>query len=101
MADYKKTKKEKEIKRAIILAYGKNEVGVLFNICKILNDNKISVLDIKQTIVAGYFNLMAMTDITNVKDKMKVKKEFDILAKKLNISINFQLEQTFLAMHQV
>ena len=90
-----------KIKKAIVLVYGVDRTGIIFNVCKILYNFNINILDIDQTVLGGYFNMMAVVDISKVKNVEEVKKGLSLLAKKMKLNINFQLEETFLAMHQL
>ena len=89
------------MKKALIVVYGKDRTGIIYNVTKILFDNNINVLDIKQTIVDGYFNMMTIADVTKSKTLNKVKKALEEYGKKSSLSINFQLEEAFLAMHNL
>ncbi|MDO4409566.1 MAG: ACT domain-containing protein, partial [Eubacteriales bacterium] len=46
------------MKRAIITVVGKDTIGIIAAVCTYLAENKINILDISQTIVQGYFNMM-------------------------------------------
>ena len=89
------------MKKALIVVYGKDRTGIIYNVTKILFDNNINVLDIKQTIVDSYFNMMTIADVTKSKTLNKVKKALEEYGKKSSLSINFQLEEAFLAMHNL
>ena len=51
--------------KVIITVVGKDTVGIIARVCTYLADNKINILDISQTIVSGYFNMMMITDMEN------------------------------------
>ena len=89
------------MKKAIIVVYGKDRTGIIYNVTKILYENNINVLDIKQTIVDGYFNMMTIADITKSKSVGKVKVALEEYGKKTNLNINFQLEDAFTSMHSI
>ena len=97
----KKVTKKNEGEKAIIVVYGKDRTGIIYNITKVLYENNINVLDIKQTVVSGYFNMMAIVDIEKVKDFKPVKQGLDEYSKKSGLNINFQLEDAFNVMHSV
>ena len=42
------------MKKAIIVVYGKDRTGIVYNITKILYENNVNILNIKQTITDGY-----------------------------------------------
>ena len=50
--------------RAIITVVGKDTVGIIAKVCTYLADNQINILDISQTIVQEYFNMMMIVDLT-------------------------------------
>lgn len=89
------------MKKVIIVVYGKDRTGIIYNITKILYENYMNVLDIKQTIVGGYFNMMTVADCSKTKVLSKVKEELDKYSKKANLNINMHLEEAFDAMHSV
>ena len=50
------------MKKTIITVVGKDTVGIIAKVCTYLAENKVNILDISQTIVDGYFNMMMITD---------------------------------------
>ena len=50
------------MKRTIITVVGKDTVGIIAKVCTYLAENGINILDISQTIVQGYFNMMMIVD---------------------------------------
>lgn len=89
------------MKKAIIVVYGKDRTGIIYNVTKILYENNTNVLDIKQTIVDGYFNMMTIADVAKAKSLSKIKDALNTYAKKSSLNINFQLEDAFNAMHNL
>ena len=49
--------------KTIITVVGKDTVGIIARVCTYLAENKINILDISQTIVQGYFNMMMIADM--------------------------------------
>ena len=97
----KTIKKKTKDKKAIIVVYGSDRTGIIYNVTKILYEHNINVLDIKQTVVAGYFSMMAIVDITDVKNMKLVKSKLDEYSEKSGLNINLQLEDAFNAMHSI
>ena len=88
--------------KAIITVVGKDTVGIIAKVCGYLADNKINILDISQTIVQEYFNMMMIVDIS------KAEKSFDDMAKELaevgeeiGVTIRCQREEIFTSMHRI
>ena len=55
------------MKKTIITVVGKDTVGIIAKVCTYLAENGINILDISQTIVQGYFNMMMIVDTNNMK----------------------------------
>ena len=54
------------MKKCIVTVLGKDTVGIVAKVCTYLAENKINVLDISQTIIQGYFNMMVIVDVTEL-----------------------------------
>ena len=52
------------MKKTIITVVGKDTVGIIAKVCTYLAENNVNILDISQTIVQGYFNMMMVTVAT-------------------------------------
>ena len=50
------------MKKTIITVVGKDTVGIIARVCTYLAENNVNILDISQTIVQGYFNMMMVTE---------------------------------------
>ena len=96
-------KKDKKRKRAIITVVGKDTIGIIAGVCTYLAENKINILDISQTIVDGYFNMMMIIDVT------EPEKPFGVIAdelarigeEKIGVQIRCQKEEIFDLMHRI
>ena len=53
------------MKKTIITVVGKDTVGIIAKVCTYLANNRINILDISQTIVQGYFNMMMIVDMND------------------------------------
>lgn len=91
-----------EMKKAVITVLGLDKVGITAKVCTALAETNINILDISQTIVGGYFNMVMVVDITNASDV------FDGTAEKLNkvgeelgMKIKIQHTDIFDAMHRI
>ena len=49
-----------KMKKTIITVIGKDTVGIIAKVCTYLAENNVNVLDISQTIVQDYFNMMIL-----------------------------------------
>ncbi len=90
------------MKKTIITVVGKDTVGIIAKVCSYLAENKINILDISQTIVQGYFNMMMIVD-TNETEKAfgEMADEMDTLGESIGVIIKCQKEEIFDQMHRI
>ena len=93
----------RSMQKSIITVVGKDQVGIISRVCTYLADNNINILDISQTIVQGYFNMMMMiTDTNNAsKDFNTLSDELDKLGKDIGVIIKLQREDIFIKMQRI
>ena len=90
------------MKKTIITVVGKDTVGIIARVCTYLADNQINILDISQTIVQGYFNMMMIVDTNGTqKDFGVIVKELDQLGENIGVIIKCQKEEIFSQMHRI
>ena len=91
-----------DMKRAVITAVGKDSVGRFAEICNYLAEKEINILDVSQTLVGGFFNIMLIVDITGVDDEFaSVIDGFMKLGEKCDFKANIQREEIFDQMHRI
>lgn len=90
------------MKKCIVTVLGKDTVGIVAKVCTYLAENKINILDISQTIVQGYFNMMVIADISGIeKDFTVVCDEMAKLGDGIGVRIHCQREDIFEKMHRL
>lgn len=90
------------MKKTIITVVGEDTVGIIAKVCTYLAENNINILNISQTIVDGYFNMMAITDTSMASKKLSViVEELDAVGKEIGVVIRVQLEDIFTKMHRI
>ena len=88
--------------RAIITVVGKDTVGIIAKVCTYLADNQINILDISQTIVQGFFNMMMIVDVTKMeKDFVTLIEEITKIGEDTGVQIKCQREEIFDKMHRI
>jgi len=88
--------------KGIITVLGKDRVGIIAKVCVYLSENGINILDISQTIVQGYFNMMMIVDIENAGKRFEaLVPELEALGSEIGVHIKLQHEDIFNAMHRV
>lgn len=90
------------MKKCVITVVGKDTVGIIAKVCTYLAETGINILDISQTIVSGYFNMMMIVDMTSpTKSYDDVISDLDRLGKEIGVSIKCQREEIFDMMHRI
>ena len=89
------------MKKTIITVVGKDTVGIIAKVCTYLAENNVNILDISQTIVQGFFNMMMVTDANNSqKDIAELADGLEKLGDSIGVRIRFQHEDLFNHMHR-
>ena len=90
------------MKKTIITVVGKDTVGIIARVCTYLANNKINILDISQTIVQGYFNMMMVVDTSeSLKQHGDMADDMDKLGEEIGVIIKCQKEEIFDQMHRI
>ena len=90
------------MKKCIITVVGKDTVGIIAKVCTYLAENGINILDISQTIVQGYFNMMMVTDVSNATKKFgDVADDLEQLGSEFGVTIHCQRAEIFEKMHRL
>ena len=90
------------MKKCIVTVLGKDTVGIIAKVCTYLAENEINILDISQTIIQGYFNMMMIVDVTDLKkDFTAVCDEMEALGREIGVNIRCQREDIFEKMHRL
>lgn len=88
--------------KAVITVVGKDTVGIIAKVCTYLADNQVNIMDISQTIVQGYFNMMMIVDINASKKEFKtLSEELVKLGEEIGVVISLQKEEIFNMMHRI
>ena len=88
--------------KVIITVVGKDTVGIIAKVCTYLSESTVNVLDITQTIVSGYFNMMMVVDASKAtKDLSEVITDLDAIGEGIGVVIKCQREEIFDKMHRI
>ncbi len=90
------------MEKAIITVVGHDAVGIIAKVCVCLADENINILDISQTIVSGYFNMMMVVDLAGAGTEFgKLCEKLEKLGESMGLVIKCQKEEIFNMMHRV
>ena len=88
--------------KRIITVVGKDSIGITAKVCVYLAENSVNILDIAQTIVGGYFNMMMVVDIQeSSKSTEIIANELKEIGDEIGVQIKVQHEKIFETMHRI
>ncbi|MBQ7722003.1 MAG: ACT domain-containing protein [Kiritimatiellae bacterium] len=88
--------------KVVVTVVGKDRLGILAKTCTYLADNGINILDISQTIVRDYFNMMMIVDVSgSAKSFDEIGSDLARVGVELGLRIRCQKEEIFERMHRV
>ncbi len=88
--------------KTIITVVGKDTVGIIAKVCTYLASHQINVLDISQTIVQDFFNMMMIADMGGADQPFaQCAKELEQLGEEIGVSIKCQREKKKKKMHRI
>ncbi|MBR3008845.1 MAG: ACT domain-containing protein [Stomatobaculum sp.] len=88
--------------KVIITVLGKDTVGIIAKVCTYLAGSNINILDINQTIVQDYFNMMMIADMSGTdKPLEEVMADLDRIGEEIGVNIRVQREEIFTSMHRI
>ncbi|NLI89950.1 MAG: ACT domain-containing protein [Epulopiscium sp.] len=88
--------------KGIITVVGKDKVGIIAKVCTLLSERNVNILDISQTIVQEYFNMMMIVELNDEdKELNNLIDELDDLGEEIGVEIKLQHESIFNSMHRI
>ncbi len=88
--------------KGIITVVGKDKVGIIYSVTKVLAENRVNIEDISQTILQDYFTMMMLVNLSEVKcEFLELQNRLEELEKELGLSIKIQREEIFNYMHEI
>ncbi len=88
--------------KVIITVVGRDTVGIIARVCTYLAETGINILDISQTIVQEYFNMMMIVDMGRAAKPFEtVSLELEEVGQGIGVKIKCQREEIFTKMHRI
>ena len=90
------------VSKAVVTVLGFDRKGIIAQVSAVLFDRGINILDISQTILDGYFNMVMIVDLSEPTCPFdELQGELNALGEKLGLQIRIQKTEIFEAMHQI
>ena len=88
--------------RTIITVVGKDTVGIIAAVCTYLADKNVNILDISQTIVQEYFNMMMIVDVKSCNVPFdQLQEQLQQIGQEKGVQVKCQREDIFDKMHRI
>lgn len=88
--------------KTIITVLGKDTVGIIAKVCTYLADHQVNILDISQTIVDGYFNMMMIVDMNKADKPFEgMAEDLEQVGAAIGVKVRCQREEIFTSMHRI
>lgn len=90
------------MKHSVITVIGKDRVGIVYDVSKILAENQLNILNISQQLMDNFFTMIILVDTEKCpKTRQEMLDIFAEQGKKLALDIRMQNEEIFNAMHRI
>ena len=87
---------------SVITVIGKDRVGIVYDVSRILAENQINILNISQQLMDDFFTMIILVDTSKCpKSRQEMLHLFAEENKKLALDIRMQNEEIFQAMHRI
>ena len=88
--------------KAIVSVFSKDRIGIIADVCTVLADMRVNVLDLSQTIMDGVFTMVTLADTaTSDLTFEQIQERLAQESQRLGLSIRIQRKDIFDAMHQI
>ena len=88
--------------RAIVSVIGNDKVGIIANVCTLLSNSNVNILDINQTILQEFFTMTMLVDTSKCTISFtELAEKLAELGKMMALEIRIQHEDIFKSMHRI
>lgn len=87
---------------SVITVIGKDRVGIVYDVSKILAENQINIVNISQQLMDDFFTMVILVDTAKCSKSFPELAEFFAAeSRRLTLEIRIQNEDIFKAMHRI
>ena len=88
--------------KLVVTVVGKDRVGIIAMVSRILAENNVNILSINQNILDGFFNMILIAEISGSKIKLtELQQRLRESGREVNVDIKAQHEDIFNVMHNI
>ena len=90
------------VSKAVVTVLGFDCKGIIARVSAVLYRHNINILDISQTVISGYFNMIMLVDLSSPDCSFRVLvDELEETGKEMGVQVRIQKSEIFGAMHQI
>ena len=87
---------------SVITVIGKDRIGIVYDVSRILAENRLNIVNISQQLMDDFFTMIILVDTSKCpKSRQEILELFAAEGKKLALDIRMQDEDLFNAMHRI
>ena len=88
--------------KLVVTVVGRDRVGIIAAVTKILADNNVNILSINQNIMDGFFNMILLAEASESKIKLvELQKALHEQGEEIGVQIRTQHQDIFDVMHKI
>ncbi len=88
--------------RSVITVIGKDRIGIVYDVSKLLAENQLNILNISQQLMGEFFTMIILVDTTKCpKTRQEMLDIFAQESQHLALDIRMQNEDLFNTMHRI
>ena len=88
--------------KLVVTVVGRDRVGIIAAVTKILADNNVNILSINQNIMDGFFNMILLAEASESKIKLvELQKALHEQGEEIGVQIKTQHQDIFDVMHKI
>ena len=90
------------VSKAVVTVIGFDRKGIFAKVSNVLSEAGINILEISQTIVDGFFNMVMVVDLSEPSCSFdELQDNLNRLGSEVGVQIRIQKSEIFEAMHQI
>ena len=89
-----------EKKTAVVTVIGRDTIGIIAQVTRVLAELGSNILDISQTVLSGMFNMVMIVDVTHTSFEA-LSEALANLGKEMGLQMRVQRSEIFDAMHRI
>ncbi len=86
--------------QAVVTVVGRDTIGIIAKVSRILAEHDANILDISQTVLSGMFNMIMIVDIS-LSEFAALSGALSTLGEQIGLEIRIQRSEIFDAMHRI